>query len=147
MPTLYGALGSPFVRKVIVALTEKQISYQHESVIPFRPNPEYRKISPLGKIPAFRDGDRTLADSSVIIAYLERTYPESPLFPSDAYDYARALWSEEFGDGGLASVLDAKVFLPRIIAPRFFNQPTDEATVRKPLKRKCRHCSITWRER
>ena len=91
MPTLYGALGSPFVRKAIVALTEKGIVYDHEQVVPFGPNPEYRKISPLGKIPAFRDGDRTLADSSVIIAYLERTHPEPPLYPQDAYEYARAL--------------------------------------------------------
>jgi len=81
MPTLYGAFGSPFVRKAIVALTEKGIGYDHEQVIPFLPNPEYRKISPLGKIPAFRDGDRTLADSSVIIAYLERTHPEPALYP------------------------------------------------------------------
>jgi glutathione S-transferase len=79
MPTLYGSLGSPFVRKAIVALTEKGIAYEHDPVVPFGPNPEYRKISPLGKIPAFRDGDRTLADSSVIIAYLERTNPEPPL--------------------------------------------------------------------
>jgi glutathione S-transferase len=133
MPTLYGAFGSPFVRKAIVALTEKGIAYDHEQVIPFLPNPEYRKISPLGKIPAFRDGDRTLADSSVIIAYLERTHPEPPLYPNDPYEYARALWFEEFGDGGLAPVLGTKIFFPRVIAPRFFNQPPDEVAIKKVL--------------
>ncbi|HUA36113.1 MAG TPA: glutathione S-transferase family protein [Candidatus Binataceae bacterium] len=133
MPTLYGALGSPFVRKAIVALTEKGIAYDHDPVVPFGPNPEYRKISPLGKIPAFRDGDRTLADSSVILAYLERTHPEPPLYPSDAYDYARALWFEEYGDGGLAPVLGSKIFFARVIGPRFMNQPTDEAAVQKAL--------------
>ena len=76
MPTLYGTLGSPFVRKAIVALTEKGIKYDHDPVIPFAPNPEYRKIHPLGRIPAYRDGDRVLPDSSVILAYLERTHPE-----------------------------------------------------------------------
>jgi len=133
MPTLYGAFGSPFVRKAIVALTEKGIGYDHEQVIPFLPNPEYRKISPLGKIPAFRDGDRTLADSSVIIAYLERTHPEPALYPNDPYEYARALWFEEFGDGGLAPVLGTKIFFPRVIAPRFFNQPPDEVAIKKVL--------------
>ncbi len=44
MPTLYGALGSPFVRKAIVALTEKGIAYEHDQVIPFGTNPEYRKV-------------------------------------------------------------------------------------------------------
>ncbi len=134
MPTLYGALGSPFVRKAIVALSEKGIKYDHEQVIPFGPNPEYRKIHPLGKIPAYKDGDRTLPDSSVIIAYLERTHPEPPLYPSDPYDYARALWFEEFGDGGLAPVTGAKIFFPRVIAPRFMNQSPDEAAIQKTLE-------------
>ena len=104
MPKLLGAFGSPFVRKAYVALTEKGIPFEHEQVIPFGVSAEYRKISPLGKIPAYQDGDKTLADSSVIIAYLERTHPQPALYPSDAYDYARALWFEEYGDGGLAPV-------------------------------------------
>ncbi len=133
MPTLYGALGSPFVRKAIVVLSEKGIKYDHEQVIPFGPNPEYRKIHPLGKIPAFRDGDRILPDSSVIAAYLERTHPEPQLYPSDPYEYARALWFEEFGDGGLSPVTGSKIFFPRVIAPRFMNQPADEAAIKKTL--------------
>jgi len=131
MPKLLGAFGSPFVRKAYVALTEKGIRFEHEQVIPFNVSPEYRKISPLGKIPAFQDGDKTLADSSVIIAYLERTHPQPALYPSDAYDYARALWYEEYGDGGLAPVLGAKVFFPKVVAPRFFNQPANAAEIQK----------------
>ena len=133
MTTLYGSFGSPFVRKVVVALGEKGIAFDHDPVVPFGPNPEYRKISPLGKIPAFRDGDRTLADSSVIIAYLERTHPQPPLYPSDPYEYARALWFEEYGDGGLAPVMGPKIFAQRVLAPRFFNRPCDEAAVEKTL--------------
>jgi len=34
MPTLYGAFGSPFVRKTLVALAEKGIAFDHEQVIP-----------------------------------------------------------------------------------------------------------------
>ena len=133
MPKLLGAFGSPFVRKAYVALTEKGIPFEHEQVIPFGASPEYRKISPLGKIPAFQDGDRTLADSSVIIAYLERTHPQPALYPSDAYEYARALWFEEFGDGGLAPVLGAKVFFPKVIAPRFFNQQPNLEEIQKVI--------------
>lgn len=133
MPKLLGAFGSPFVRKAYVALTEKGIPFEHEQVIPFGVSAEYRKISPLGKIPAFQDGDRTLADSSVIIAYLERTHPQPALYPSDAYDYARALWFEEFGDGGLAPVLGAKVFFPKVIGPRFFKQEPNLAEIQKVI--------------
>src|ERR1700730_2485639 len=131
MPKLLGSFGSPFVRKAFVALTEKGIPFEHDQVIPFGVSPEYRKISPLGKIPAYQDGDRTLADSSVIIAYLEKTKPEPSLYPSDAYDYARALWFEEYGDGGLSPVIGGKVFFPKVIAPRFFKQEPNLAEIQK----------------
>jgi glutathione S-transferase len=134
MPTVYGVNASPFVRKVRVFLAEKGMSYDLDPVIPIGVTPEFRKISPLGKIPAFRDGDRTLADSSVICAYLERTHPVPPLYPHDPYDYARALWFEEYADGGLVSVTGPKIFFQKVIAPRFFNRPTDEAVVQQAVE-------------
>ena len=131
MPTLYGAFGSPFVRKAIVALTEKGIKFDHEQTNPFNSGPDYRKIHPLGKIPAFRDGDKTLPDSSVIIAYLERTNPEPSLFPPDPYDYARALWYEEFGDSGLAPIIGPKIFFAKVVAPRFLKREANLAEIQK----------------
>ena len=84
MPTLYGAPVSPFVRKAMVALAEKGIVYEHDPVLPAIAPAEFKRISkdisPLGRIPAYRDEDLTLADSSVIIAYLERIKP-SPALP------------------------------------------------------------------
>lgn len=133
MPTVYGVNASPFVRKVRVFLAEKGIPYELDPVIPFGVSAEFKKMSPLGKVPAFRDGDRTLCDSSVICAYLERTHPAPPLYPSDAYDYARALWFEEYGDGGLVSVIGPKIFFQKVVGPRFFNRPTDEAMVQKAI--------------
>jgi glutathione S-transferase len=65
MPTLYGVGLSPFVRKVRVVLAEKSVPYDHDPVVPGNPDPEDRKMSPLGKIPALRDGDRAFSDSSV----------------------------------------------------------------------------------
>ena len=133
MPTVYGANASPFVRKVRVVLAEKNIPYDLETVFPVNVSAEFRKMSPLGKIPAFKDGDRVLADSSIICAYLERTRPEPALYPTDPYEYARALWFEEYGDGGMTPVSGAKIFFPRIVAPRFMNQKTDEAAVQKAI--------------
>lgn len=130
---LYGVSASPFVRKVRVVLAEKGIPHEREDVVPVNVSAEYRKISPLGKIPAMRDGDRALCDSSIICAYLERTHPEPALYPSDPYEYARALWFEEYGDSALVNVTGPKIFFPRIVAPRFFNQKTDEAAVQKAI--------------
>jgi len=133
MPTVYGVNASPFVRKVRVVLAEKGIPYDVEPVIPVNVSPEYKKISPLGKIPAFRDGDRTLADSSIICAYLERAHPEPSLYPKDPYEYARALWFEEYGDSGLVSVIGAKIFFQKVVGPLFFGHTTDEAVVDKAV--------------
>src|SRR5262249_47350872 len=91
------------------------------------------EISPLGRMPAYRDGDLTLADSSVIIAYLERVHPSPALYPSDARDYARALWFEEYGDGGLSPIVGPKIFFQKIAGPAFFKLLTDEAVVNKPI--------------
>ncbi len=76
--TLYGAPLSPFVRKVRLLLAEKGLDYQLEAIAPFGQPAWYREISPLGRIPALRDGDLALADSSVICQYLEERYPEPP---------------------------------------------------------------------
>jgi glutathione S-transferase len=137
MPTLYGAPISPFVRKTMVALAEKGVAYEHDPVVPAIAPAEFKRItkeiSPLGKIPAYRDGDLTMADSSVIIAYLERVKPSPALYPSDTRDYTRALWFEEYGDGGLAPIIGPKLFFQKIAGPAFFKTPTDEAVVNKAV--------------
>jgi glutathione S-transferase len=131
MPTVYGVNASPFVRKVRVFLAEKGIQYDLDPVIPVNVSPEYRKISPLGKVPAYRDGDVTLADSSVICAYLERAHPEPSLYPRAPYEYARALWFEEYADGGLTPIIGPKIFFTKIIGPLFFNAPRNDAAAAK----------------
>jgi glutathione S-transferase len=130
-----GGSVSPFVRKVRVVLAEKGLDYEFQQVNPFAPPPGWREISPLGKIPAFRDGDRTLADSAVICAYLERRFPKPALYPSDDFEYARALWFQEWAGGGLVPTSGPKVFLPLVLRPLFTQKPPDEAA--EATARKC----------
>jgi glutathione S-transferase len=133
MAIVFGASPSPFVRKVRVALAEKNIPYELRPVLPQDKDPEFRKMSPLGKIPAFKDGERALCDSSVICAYLERVHPTPALFPNDPYEYARALWFEEYADTAMSGVIGPKIFFARIVGPRFMNQPADEAAIQKAI--------------
>ncbi|MBI3784703.1 MAG: glutathione S-transferase family protein [Deltaproteobacteria bacterium] len=133
MPTVLGINASPFVRKVRVALAEKGVQYDLDPVIPVKVSDDFKKISPMGKVPAYRDGDKTLCDSSVICAYIEKVYPNPALYPSDPYDYARALWFEEYGDAALVQVFGPKIFFQRVIGPAFFQQKTDEAVVDKAI--------------
>jgi len=122
-----GGSVSPFVRKVRVFLAEKGLDYTLEQVNPFAPPEGWREISPLGRIPAFRDGERVINDSSVICQYLERRFPSPALYPKDDYDFARALWIEEYMDGGMVPVSGPKVFLPLVLRPLIARKPADEA--------------------
>jgi glutathione S-transferase len=125
---------SPFVRKVRAFLAEKGQACQHEQVNPFAPPPNWREISPLGRIPALRDGDRVINDSSVICQYLERRFPEPALYPTDDYEFARALWIEEFMDGGLIPRAGSQLFLPLVLQPLMTQKPASaeaEETARK----------------
>ncbi len=146
MITLYGVSGSPYVRKVQIVLAEKHLAYEMETVIPMvQPGGAvttvwpgggsvgYETIHPLKKVPALRDERGTLADSSVICAYLDRAYPDPQLYPSDPYLYGRALWFEEYGDTGLVAVIGLQIFRERVIAPSMMGRPTDDALVQKAL--------------
>lgn len=121
--TLLGANVSPFVRKVRAFMAEKGIACEHQAVSPFNPPEGFRALSPLGKIPVLLDDDRPLADSSVICLYLERRHPTPALYPADPYEQARALWFEEYVDGGLMPVAGPQVFRPLVLAPIVMKQP------------------------
>ncbi len=43
--------------------------------------PEYLSINPMGKVPALRDGDATLAEAAAICAYVAERYPDAKLAP------------------------------------------------------------------
>jgi glutathione S-transferase len=125
-PSLHGVNASPFVRKTRVALAEKGIDYELIPVMPMGQTEEYLKISPLGKIPCYQEGEFTLPDSSCIIAYLERTQPEPALYPSDPKDFGRALWYEEYADSKLTGVLTT-AFFNRVVKKMMNQEPDEEA--------------------
>ena len=122
---LYGASGSPFVRKTLAFAAEKGIELELVNAGPLGP-PEFAKASPFKKMPAFQDGDFMISDSTAIITYLDTIKPEPNLIPLEAKARARTIWFEEFADTILMSAC-GKIFFNRFIAPRFLGQPGDEA--------------------
>ena len=135
MLKIYGALLSPFVRKVRCVLAEKQTPYELVATNPFDKSADFLRRSPLGRIPALEDEQgRSLADSSVIAEYLEERFPTPALFPRDPYDRARVRWFDEYADGGMAASLTAKVFFQRVISAKLIKGGCDEAVVQSGLK-------------
>jgi glutathione S-transferase len=132
MFTIYGVPLSIHVRKVIVTALEKRLDHQVETVFPFDPPPGWRDLSPTGKIPALKHGELTLADSSVIVAYLEKRFPELPLNPTDPAQYARALWFEEYVDSQIAPDVIG-LFHQKVLGPMLQKKEPDPAVVQRLL--------------
>ena len=125
---LYGTSLSPFVRKVRLALHAKELPYQLEEFFPGQGPEHYSDISPLGKIPALMDGPYALSDSSVICAYLDKSYTSIPIYPQEAKAYGRVLWIEEYTCNALAAVVQ-KLLFEKVVGPLFFAHATDERVV------------------
>lgn len=115
---IFGANVSPFVRKVLVTASHKGIEFEHVVVMPGSDDPAFRRMSPLGKIPALADGDLAISDSSIICEYLEDKFPAVRMMPESAEDRARARWYEEYGDTKMAEAF-AVYFFERVAKPLF----------------------------
>jgi len=136
---IYGFPLSPFVRKVLVAVKEKGLDADLVPSNPAQPDDEFAAISPFKKIPAFRDGDFSIADSTAIVTYLDAKYPEPALLPAAPEARARAVWFEEVADTVLTPA-GAPIVLNRFLRPRIFGTEGDEAAalaadeaIKKPL--------------
>ena len=127
---VYGSSLSPFVRKTLAFAAEKGIEVEVKPVGLNSPDPDFAACSPFRKMPAFRDGDFTISDSSAIIAYLDAKFPEPPLVPTEAKGRARVTWYEEFADTILSACM-GKMFFNRLVAPRFLGQKGDVAAADK----------------
>ncbi|KAA0125592.1 glutathione S-transferase family protein [Methylobacterium sp. P1-11] len=132
---IYGSSISPYVRKVLVALYEKDIAFEHRPVGFHAADPGFRAASPMGKIPAMEEAGYRLADSSAILDYLERRHPEPALVPEDARDAARARWFDKFGECELTRQ-GLVPFVERFLKPRLFKVEGDEALAQRTVDTK-----------
>lgn len=130
MLKLYQYRGSPYCWKVRIALAEKRIEY--EAIVPENrdADPEFRRLTPIGKVPVLVLEDGTsVYESTVINEFLQERYPSPSLLPNDPADRARARMFEELADAYLAPALRL-VFTARyrFDAGRIFRLPSVDAT-------------------
>jgi glutathione S-transferase len=128
MIKLYGMPLSPFARKVLLVLDYKELEYENVPTFPGDEAPEFRAISPLGKVPVLEHDGFNLPDTSAISRYLDRIAPENSIYPDDPQLEATACWLEEFADTKLMENC-AGLFRERVVNPKFFNEPTNEKLV------------------
>ncbi|WP_066726638.1 glutathione S-transferase family protein [Sphingomonas pituitosa] len=121
---VYGSTLSPYVRKCMVFGAEKGLELQLKFTSPGSPDPEFRAISPFGKMPGFRDGEFTIADSTAIVTYLEAKFPEPNLIPPAPEARARTIWFDELADTVMMGAGSA-IFSNRFVKPRVMRLPCD----------------------
>ena len=89
---LYGYFRSSAAFRVRIALNLKKLNYESAFIHLRRGDqrqPGFLDINPQGLVPALEIDDTLLTQSLPIIEYLDETYPEPPLLPSDAKGRAR----------------------------------------------------------
>jgi glutathione S-transferase len=89
MLTLCGFPVSNYYNKVKLALLEKGVAFNEETVMTKSTDAAVLSASPLAKIPFIRTTQGGISESQVIMDYLEDAYPQVSLMPADPYAKAK----------------------------------------------------------
>lgn len=98
---LYGHPFSSFTQKALVALYENSTPFEFRLLGPDQPEnqDELQRRSPMGKFPMLVDGEVCLVEASVIIEYLQQTYPGPVrLIPDDPVAALEVRFLDRFFD-------------------------------------------------
>src|SRR5215813_2136203 len=110
VPILWQFRASHFNEKARWALDWKRIGHERRSLLPGPHVPVVLWLTGQRSVPVLQlDGD-TVADSTRIIAELERRHPAPPLYPTDAAARRRALELEEYFDDEIGVHVRRAVF-------------------------------------
>ena len=88
---LYWGSGSPYCWRVLLALEHKRLDYRSHALKFDQQEhkaPQMLAMNPRGQLPVLRDGDYVVFESVAVLYYLDRKYPEPPIFGGSAEEGA-----------------------------------------------------------
>jgi glutathione S-transferase len=91
---LFWGSGSPYSWRVQLALEHKQLPYEsHELQFSKQEHksPQMLRMNPRGRVPVLKDGDFVVFESLACLMYLDRKYPEPPLFGASPEEAATTM--------------------------------------------------------
>jgi glutathione S-transferase len=84
---IYWGSGSPYSWRVLLALEYKRLAYDSH-LLQFskqeHKSPQMLRMNPRGRVPVLKDGDYVVFESLACLLYLDRKYPDYPLFGTSA---------------------------------------------------------------
>jgi glutathione S-transferase len=89
---------SPYAQKVKLALLEKGLAFETRRIDLTLEAESLRDVNPRLEVPVLLDGEVSVFDSTIILAYLEEQYPDTTLLPRSAAERARVRVIEELCD-------------------------------------------------
>ncbi|RCJ40619.1 glutathione S-transferase [Nostoc minutum NIES-26] len=97
--TLYYTQRSPYARKVRIVLAEKQLPCELKQTDINNKSLEFLRLSPIGKVPVLVDENGLVFwDSTLIVEYLDETYPQPGFYPSSRIERWSCRQGEELAD-------------------------------------------------
>jgi glutathione S-transferase len=128
-PTLWQIDFSHYSEKVRWALEHKGIDHGRRSILPGSHIPIALALTRGAQptMPVLQLEDRSIGDSTEIIAALEARYPEPPLYPIDAAERARAIELEDWFDENLGRHARLLSFYELIQEPEIFAEVAAES--------------------
>ncbi|XP_062095435.1 probable glutathione S-transferase [Humulus lupulus] len=103
---LYGNWASPFSCRVDIALKLKGVEYRYYEEDLKNKSASLLEYNPIHKkVPAFVHNEKPLAESLVILEYIEETWKTNPIFPQDLYERAQARFWTRFIDDKIVPTL------------------------------------------
>lgn len=98
MLELYQFELSEYAEKVRFILDYKGLAYRKIEVTPGIGQIDLYRLSGQRQVPVLKDGNEVIADSTAIAEYLERTYPDRPIIPTDPKQRGLCLLMEQWAD-------------------------------------------------
>lgn len=104
--------------RILWALEELGVEYQvkyYKRLPNFSAPPELKAVHPLGKAPVLTDGDLVIAESAVILDYLQATYDtENKFKPQNSKDLMQYNYWMHYAEGSLMPLLVFNLVLTNV---------------------------------
>ncbi|MCW3848361.1 glutathione S-transferase family protein [Sphingomonas sp. LB-2] len=109
--TLYSHPFSSYCQKVLTALWERELPFTYRNVEEPGVGEELAKLWPIGKFPVLVDDGRTVAETSIIIEYLDLHHGEARrMVPADPEAALEVRFMDRFFDLHVMNAMSGPVF-------------------------------------